>query len=234
MLLFVLFAVSGFAGLIYESLWTHYLKLFLGHAAYAQTLVLALFMGGMAIGAWLTSKWSGRWRNLLRTYAIVEVLVGIAAIAFHDTFIVTTELAYTSWLPAAGNASLAIAMKWSLAAALILPQSILLGMTFPLMSAGLLRRHPERPGEAIALLYFTNSLGAAVGVLVTGFVLIERLGLPGAMQFAGLLNIALAVMVWFIAPGADSTRQSAASIAVSGRVSLMLIVALLTGAASFI
>ena len=78
LLLFVLFTVSGFAGLIYESLWTHYLKLFLGHAAYAQTLVLALFMGGMAIGAWLTSRWSGRWANLLRGYAIVETLVGLA------------------------------------------------------------------------------------------------------------------------------------------------------------
>ena len=52
---FLLFAVSGFAGLIYESIWSHYLKLFLGHAAYAQTLVLALFMGGMAIGAYSVS-----------------------------------------------------------------------------------------------------------------------------------------------------------------------------------
>ena len=48
---YVLFAVSGFAGLIYESIWTHYLKLYLGHAAYAQSLVLAVFMGGMAVGA---------------------------------------------------------------------------------------------------------------------------------------------------------------------------------------
>lgn len=47
----VIFFASGFAGLIYESIWTHYLKLFLGHAAYAQSLVLAIFMGGMAIGA---------------------------------------------------------------------------------------------------------------------------------------------------------------------------------------
>ncbi len=37
---FVLFVLSGFSGLIYESIWSHYLKLFLGHAAYAQTLVL--------------------------------------------------------------------------------------------------------------------------------------------------------------------------------------------------
>jgi spermidine synthase len=235
-LLFVLFTVSGFAGLIYESLWTHYLKLFLGHAAYAQTLVLALFMGGMAIGAWLASQWSGRWRNLLRGYAVVEVLVGIAAIAFHDTFIAATEFAYASWLPAAGSETFAMVIKWSLAAALILPQSILLGMTFPLMSAGLLRRHPERPGAAIALLYFTNSLGAAVGVLASGFLLIERLGLPGAMQFAGFLNIALAVVVWFIAPGTDGARPAAATkqVGADHQVLIMLIVALLTGAASFI
>jgi spermidine synthase len=235
-LLFVLFTISGFAGLIYESLWTHYLKLFLGHAAYAQTLVLGLFMGGMAIGAWLASKWSGRWRNLLRAYAIVEVLVGVAAIAFHDTFIAATEIAYTSWLPAAGSEAFAFAIKWALAAALILPQSMLLGMTFPLMSAGLLRRHPERPGAAISLLYFTNSLGAAVGVLASGFVLIDRLGLPGAMQFAGFLNIALAIVVWCIAPGPDGTRPAAATKTVAGdhQVLILLGVALLTGAASFI
>ncbi|HUI67294.1 MAG TPA: hypothetical protein VL087_03705 [Nitrospirota bacterium] len=47
------FNPSGFAGLIYESIWANYLKLFLGHAAYAQALVLAVFMGGMAIGSLL-------------------------------------------------------------------------------------------------------------------------------------------------------------------------------------
>ena len=55
---FALFTVSGFAGLIYQSIWSHYLKLFLGHAAYAQTLVLAIFMGGMAIGSWLVSRYT--------------------------------------------------------------------------------------------------------------------------------------------------------------------------------
>jgi spermidine synthase len=48
--LLAVFVVSGFTGLIYESIWSHYLRLFLGHAAYAQTLVLAIFMGGMALG----------------------------------------------------------------------------------------------------------------------------------------------------------------------------------------
>ena len=50
MLAFLLFSVSGCSGLIYQSIWSQYLGLFLGHAAYAQSLVLAIFMGGLAVG----------------------------------------------------------------------------------------------------------------------------------------------------------------------------------------
>ncbi len=88
------------------------------------------------------------------------------------------------------------AYKWSLAALLILPQSVLLGMTFPLISGGLIRRWPARPGETLATLYFTNSLGAAIGVLVSGFVLIKSVGLPGTILTAGVLNMALALVIW--------------------------------------
>ena len=47
--LLAIFVLSGFAGLIYQSIWSHYLGLYLGHAAYAQALVLAIFMGGKFI-----------------------------------------------------------------------------------------------------------------------------------------------------------------------------------------
>lgn len=79
LVLVAVFAMSGFSGLIYESIWTHYLKLFLGHTAYAQTLVLAIFMGGLAVGAWLCSRWSSRWSNLLRGYAVTEGVIGVGA-----------------------------------------------------------------------------------------------------------------------------------------------------------
>src|SRR5712692_9003111 len=148
---FLLFTVSGFAGLIYESIWSHYLKLFLGHAAYAQTLVLALFMGGMAIGSWLCSRWSAGWGNLLRGYALAEALIGFAALSFHPIFVSATDAAYASILPALGGEIPATLFKWTLAGLLILPQSVLLGMTFPLMSAGLIRRYPAAPGESLAM-----------------------------------------------------------------------------------
>jgi len=79
-LLFALFALSGFTGLIYESVWSHYLKLFLGAAAFAQSFVLAAFMGGMALGAWLASRWSSRTKNLLALYGWIEAAIGAAAL----------------------------------------------------------------------------------------------------------------------------------------------------------
>src|SRR6185436_10300748 len=172
---YVLFTVSGFAGLIYESIWTQYLKLFLGHAAYAQSLVLAVFMGGMALGATWCARRSARLPNPLAVYAAVEAMPGL------------------------GQEWLALGAKLALSCVLILPQSVLLGMTFPLMSAGLARAHRGSAGESLAMLYFTNSLGAAAGVLTSGFVLIDQFGLPGTLLAAGILNLAIALVVRLLA-----------------------------------
>ena len=199
--LLAIFVVSGFTGLIYESIWSHYLKLFLGHAAYAQTLVLAIFMGGMALGSWAVAHYSLRIRQLLWAYVLVEGLIGILGLFFHETFVAAVNFSFASVIPALSGAFSIQVYKWSLAALLILPQSVLLGMTFPLISGGLIRRWPDQPGKTLATLYFTNSLGAAIGVLVSGFVLIGAVGLPGTIRTAGLLNIVLAVAIWSIVRG---------------------------------
>ncbi len=240
-LFFVFFTLSGFSGLIYESIWTHYLKLFLGHAAYAQTLVLAIFMGGMALGSWISSSYSGRWRNLLLVYALTEGAIGICALVFHPVFVHAVSVSYANVFPHLGTPSAIALYKWSLSALLILPQSILLGMTFPLMTAGIMRLFPDRPGGTVAMVYFTNSLGAACGVLVSGFVLIKAWGLPGTISAAGVVNILLAVCVWLLVrnnaglhlrPDAVPQRQAAGSPGSGYR--LLLLVSLLTGTASFI
>src|SRR5262245_64758930 len=91
---YVLFTVSGFAGLIYESIWTHYLKLFLGHAAYAQSLVLVVFMGGMAAGAAWCGRLSARIAHPLAAYALAEAIIGVCALAFHPLFVAATDWSY--------------------------------------------------------------------------------------------------------------------------------------------
>ena len=195
-LLVVVFVLSGGAGLIYESIWSRYLGLFVGHSAYAQIIVLAIFLGGMSIGALLIGKHSHRMREPLLGYALVEMVVGVIGLVFHPVFQRITDFAYDSLLsPVAGGAGL-IVMKWTIAALLILPQSVLLGMTFPLMTAGAIRRVRGRTGHTLALLYFANSVGAAVGVLIAGFWLIRLFGLPGTLATAAVLNIVVAVVVY--------------------------------------
>ena len=238
-LYFAIFAVSGFSGLIYESIWSHYLKLFLGHAAYAQSLVLIIFMGGMAAGSFIASRFSHRSKSPILIYAAVEAIVGLAALIFHNAFTGVVDVVYSSLLPAIGSPMLGATVKWFAASILIIPQSVLLGMTFPLMSAGIVRRFPDTPGGSIAMLYFTNSIGAAIGVLASGFWLIKVLGLPGTILTAGLLNLALALFVWVLvrldpkpdSPALPMEKASESTLSMRG---LFIVAAFITGAASFI
>jgi spermidine synthase len=232
----LLFTVSGFAGLIYESIWSHYLKLFLGHAAYAQTLVLALFMGGMALGSAWVGRRAERLRNALLGYALAELLIGLLALAFHSSFLFLTEWAYASLLPGLEGTLAITAAKWMLALVLLAPPSFLLGTTFPLMAQGVMRRYRDAEGRHLPALYFTNSLGAALGVLASGFVLIELAGLPGTMLAAGAVNILLALVVWLLGRGGDSAdavpvRTATHQTGTMGR--LLILAALITGAMSF-
>jgi len=102
-------------------------------------------------------------------------------------------------------------VKWGIAGLLVLPQSILLGMTFPLMSAGVVRRVPTRVGDALATLYFANSFGAAAGVLIAGFWLVGVMGLPGTLLTAAALNIVVATIV-FVAVRTTSGRETEAAV----------------------
>ena len=206
--LVAVFILSGAAGLIYESIWTRYLGLFVGHSAYAQIIVLVIFLGGMSLGAHLVGRWTSRLRSPLLWYAGVELLVGVLALVFHDAFVSVTASAYDVMFPSLGGVTL-VAVKWVIASALILPQSILLGATFPLMSAGVIRlaRAEDTPGRLLGLLYFANSIGAAAGVLVAGFVLIRMVGLPGTLLIAGFINVVAAGVVALI--GRSEARRVA-------------------------
>jgi predicted membrane-bound spermidine synthase len=207
-LLYAVFVLSGAAGLIYESIWSRYLGLFVGHSAYAQIIVLAIFLGGMSVGAMLVGRRSERLRDPLVGYALVELAVGAIGLLFHDAYLAVTRFAYDALLPPLAGSAMLAAAKWGVASLLILPQSVLLGMTFPLMSAGALRhvaRHASGgasggdagagsgPGRTLSMLYFANSFGAAGGVLLAGFWLLGLVGLPGTLLTAALINIVVAL-----------------------------------------
>lgn len=194
-MLFLLFFASGISGLIYESIWSRYIKQLVGSASTAQILVLSLFMGGMSLGALFSGRVLARARSPIVVYGIIEGFIGLYALAFPHVFEFASRFAYDTLFPAIGAGSGIATAKWVIAGLLILPPCTLLGMTFPLMSVGILRREKSQPGAVLAVLYFTNSFGASLGALLSGFALVPRFGLPGALMVAAALNI----LIMFVA-----------------------------------
>ena len=129
---------------------------------------------------------------------------------------------------------------WTVAIALIFPQAVLLGTTFPLMAAGVVRLRPGAPGRSVADVYLLNTLGGAVGVLVGGFALVPVVGLPGAAAVAGALNLTAAALAY----RADRSPRPIAAVAerapivatsaVRASVPLLLTATLLSALASFL
>ncbi len=206
-LTFLAFALSGAAGLVYESVWSRYLALLVGHSAYAQILVIAIFLGGMGTGALAVSQRTEGIRRPLLLYVVAELGLALAALGFHPAYRSLAEIVERSVLPLMPGAVSAGLVQWFLAIVLIAPQTVLLGATFPLLAAGVVRRFPVRPGWTVAILYFVNSLGGAVGVLVAGFALLPAVGLPGALLAAAGLNVAAAGLV-AVARGDEPSARS--------------------------
>ncbi len=246
--LYTIFFFSGICGLVYESIWSRYIRLFVGSAATAQVLVLALFMGGMSVGAWLAGRWVAKLRRPVVVYGMLEGAVGLYALAFPTLYALCMRLAYDVVFPAVGGGASVTLVKWLLAAALILPPCVALGMTFPLMSVGVLRRRPKDSGHVLGVLYFSNSLGASLGAMLSGFVLVPWVGLPGALVVAGVLNLVIMGLALLerapttaliprvaeaTAPDSRSTPTSPPS-DLQPWVALLLCVAFGTGLSSFI
>jgi len=211
--LFLAFALSGAAGLTYELLWSRYLTLFVGSSAYAQVLVLAVYLGGMGVGALAISDGSRRLRNPLLWYAGAELVLAAAGLAFDPLFRTVTAVSYDTLFPALGSAGAVGALRWGLAMMLIFPQAVVLGLTFSFMEAGLVRGRVDRAGLQVADVYLANTFGGAVGVVAAGFALVPAFGLPGALAGAAIMNVAAAAMTGITARGAAPAPVAAAPVA---------------------
>ena len=77
----LIYFASGACSLIDEVVWVRLLKLTLGNTVYATSIVVSVFMGGLALGAMIMGRYSDSVRRRLRLYALLETLVTISALA---------------------------------------------------------------------------------------------------------------------------------------------------------
>lgn len=189
--------LSGASALVYEVAWTKMLALTFGRTTLAASAVVGGFMVGMGIGAWLYHRAQGEGRSAIRIYAVLEV--GIAL----STALLTAALAALPPLFASMSGALGTGLGMTLfrigfVVAILLPPAALMGATYPALCTVLIRSR-EDAARHLGPLYGLNTVGAALGALVAGFVLVEWLGLRGSVWTANALNLAIAAAAWALA-----------------------------------
>ena len=206
---FVLFALSGAAALVYEVVWTRLLTLQVGHGLAAASTVLAAFMGGLAIGAAAGGRIGQRMSPpaALRAYAGLEA--AIAAIALLLPVLLAALRTPLAALYANGDGGLAFAVVRMGSSLLLLSlPAAAMGATFPIASRWMVR-HASSVSTDAGRLYAANTLGAAAGALLAGFVLLPALGLWGATLVGVVLNLAAAAGAWWISTLPAASRRRA-------------------------
>jgi spermidine synthase len=207
---------TGISGLVYQVTWERYLATLLGSHGEATAAVLGLFLGGLAGGYALfgaltrqriarAAAQNGRPR-LLRFYGAIEAGIGVWALLF--PFLFSAARAISIHLPELPPA-LAFGVDVGLAAILLLPPTLLMGGTIPILTQGLAVSTDDAT-RVHAQVYGINTAGAVVGALLAGFWLIAELGFPGTLAAMACINIGAGAL-FFRAGDATALPASAPS-----------------------
>ena len=187
--LFLLVAfATGLCSLVYQVVWQKYLSILIGSEAKSSSLVVGIFLIGIALGYFVWGRVTlkvERRKQLLKMYGYVELLTGFYAVFFPSIF--ETILPFAKGLP---NWFIS---DFFIAGILILPPTFLMGATIPMLTSCLPKTSDEI-NNLHAKIYGINTLGAFLGCLIGGLWLIPSLGLPVSIMYAGGLNVFVAVI----------------------------------------
>ena len=188
----LLFFCSGATALVYEVIWSRYLSLIFGSTIQAQTVVLAAFMGGLALGNRLFGRRADSLKHPLEAYGYIEFAIGIYAFAFDSIYDLMDGLFIRFGANLIESPHSLLLLKGALSAAMLLGPTILMGGTLPLMAAWLQRRGGDA-GRRSARFYAINSLGAVAGAALAGFYLVEKHGMVSSVQSTALVNATIGI-----------------------------------------
>jgi len=178
----LLFLLSGAAGLIYEIVWERLLEIYFGVTMTAITLIVAAYMGGFGIGSLLGGRIAQRVKRTILVYGLLEVTIAIFGIISPNLI---------TWL-GHRTAGSPYPLVFLLSFAILLIPTLLMGMTLPLLTQSFVNRL-DSSGYVIGLLYGINTLGAGLGALISGYILIGWLGYNGTIHSAVTVNLVVGI-----------------------------------------
>lgn len=193
-LVFVFFLFSGFSSLVFEVIWARMLQQVFGTTSFAISTLLTAFMAGLALGSILGGRWARRVGNQLKVYGILEGSIGLYALLVPLLLGVLPSLYSPLFERFMGDFYLFSLLRFVAVFAVLVIPTTLMGATLPLVSQWLADRRRIFHGS-IGLLYGANTLGACLGCLLAGFVLLPTFGLQTTNFIFVAVNLALGAVV---------------------------------------
>jgi spermidine synthase len=190
---FLFFFVSGFCSILYEIVWLRLSMAQFGVTSALVSIVLSMFMAGLGLGSWISGRVIRQRGDRLgvqplRIYALVELLIGVAAIVVPYELQLGRHL--LEHVPLLSSWSYYLASGACVACALI-PWCACMGATFPLVMLATRQTFPDKAERSFSYLYLANVLGAVAGAMVP-LLLIEVYGFHGTLKVGAMLNCLLA------------------------------------------
>jgi spermidine synthase len=195
-----LFMLSGMAGLVYQVVWVRQFTQVLGASTHAVTVILAAFMAGLGLGAWLVGRRADRLggRGLVRAYVLLELGIGLYSLCL-PALLDWSQAGYVAFFHAWQPSALAYnGLRLVAAFALLLVPTTFMGATLPVLGRFLIR-NDRRISLGISRLYAANTIGALAGVLLAGFWLLPALGNLATTLVAVGANFFVAGAFWLVA-----------------------------------
>ncbi len=181
-LVFILFFLSGAAGLVYEVTWARSLGLVFGASHLAVTTVLAVYMGGQALGSAIFGRMGDRSERPLRMYGWLELGIAVSALGFVGLMRVYPWLYPPVARIAEENGTWLTLVRAAFAVAAMIVPTTLMGGTLPVLTRFVARGGGV--GHRLSSLYTVNTLGAVAGTVAAGFLLIPALGVTATLLLA--------------------------------------------------
>jgi spermidine synthase len=182
--------LSGFAALIYQVLWMRDLAVVFGNSAQAAAVDLAVFFGGLALGAAAFARFASHVARPLRAYALLELGIAATALLSFALLDVYAWIYGPLYQRFASTPVWLLFVKGGLAAGVLGPPTVLMGATLPAM----LQHDSRHP----AWLYGMNTAGGTLGAFAAGFYLPPTLGFRWSYALAVAVNLLVGVTAVFL------------------------------------
>jgi len=217
----IAFALNGFANMLLQIGWTKAIVLTIGNSTYAFSLIVTLFIFGIALGGGLVSLFVDRFQNLPLLLGTLILLEGIA-VAVTVPLIGHYPILGARLFDAAGDPEYGkfLRIQVLLVSATLLPATTLMGTVFPVV--GKIRTQTlNNIGRSIGTIYFWNTLGSILGTLAAGFVFIP---LFGKVYYTLYLAVALSLITGLVLIWESIPRPAPARVAILGALAAVVVV----------